>query len=261
MAIEFKKLSDVEQIEAASDNATVIVEDGGDIKRIAKRNLGGVTSWNDLTDKPFYAETKVVEILPEQSISASGSGNNFYSYMGFETNSIEDLYDKPGSVFVKINGVKYETAFTMSERGRPVLGSFTGSFDDYPYVVEWTDPTHADIGWSLDYGETITIAIYKEQEVVKKLDPKFVGGATAYVNANGEKKILYKDKNCTELLTVAELKKMGVNIVVYDATYTEQTYIAVNVTVYSDYGSITIIQDNGVIVTYYTNEYYANMPA
>lgn len=38
---EFKKLSEVEQLETASDNATVLVEEGGDIKRVPKKEVGG----------------------------------------------------------------------------------------------------------------------------------------------------------------------------------------------------------------------------
>lgn len=38
---EFKKLSEVEQIESASDNATVLIEEGGEIKRVPKKEVGG----------------------------------------------------------------------------------------------------------------------------------------------------------------------------------------------------------------------------
>lgn len=38
---EFKKLSEVEQIETASDNATVLVEEDGEIKRVPKKEVGG----------------------------------------------------------------------------------------------------------------------------------------------------------------------------------------------------------------------------
>lgn len=53
---EFKKLSEVEQIEAASDNATVLIEEGGDIKRVPKSAVGGaggyvvVITENDLNN-------------------------------------------------------------------------------------------------------------------------------------------------------------------------------------------------------------------
>ena len=38
---EFKKLSEVEQIETASDNATVLIEESGEIKRVSKKEVGG----------------------------------------------------------------------------------------------------------------------------------------------------------------------------------------------------------------------------
>lgn len=38
---EFKKLSEVEQVQTVSDTATVLVEDGGEIKRVAKSEVGG----------------------------------------------------------------------------------------------------------------------------------------------------------------------------------------------------------------------------
>ena len=38
---EFKKLSEVEQIETASNNATVLIETNGEIKRVPKKEVGG----------------------------------------------------------------------------------------------------------------------------------------------------------------------------------------------------------------------------
>lgn len=38
---EFKKLSEVEQLESASDNATVLIEESGEIKRVPKKEVGG----------------------------------------------------------------------------------------------------------------------------------------------------------------------------------------------------------------------------
>lgn len=42
---EFKKLSEVEQLESASDNATVLIEEGGDIKRVPKSAVGGASGY------------------------------------------------------------------------------------------------------------------------------------------------------------------------------------------------------------------------
>lgn len=38
---EFKKLSEVDVLNTASDNATVLIEEGGDIKRVPKKEVGG----------------------------------------------------------------------------------------------------------------------------------------------------------------------------------------------------------------------------
>ena len=38
---EFKKLSEVERVETTSNNATVLVEEGGEIKRVPKSAVGG----------------------------------------------------------------------------------------------------------------------------------------------------------------------------------------------------------------------------
>ena len=42
---EFKKLSEVDVLDTASDNATVLIEEGGDIKRVPKKEVGGAGGW------------------------------------------------------------------------------------------------------------------------------------------------------------------------------------------------------------------------
>lgn len=58
MSIETKKISELEQIAVLPEAANVLVEDSTGLKRFPANNLvstgGGVSSWNDLTDKPFY---------------------------------------------------------------------------------------------------------------------------------------------------------------------------------------------------------------
>lgn len=80
----FKKISDVGVIETANESAHVIIEDAGILKRMAAKNIGavktvngaapdadgnvvveveaGASSWNDLTDKPFYDNGQEVEV-------------------------------------------------------------------------------------------------------------------------------------------------------------------------------------------------------
>lgn len=55
---EFQKLSEVEKLETASDNASVLVEEGGEIKRVPKKEVGGAGGYvatltiNDLENPP-----------------------------------------------------------------------------------------------------------------------------------------------------------------------------------------------------------------
>ena len=99
MAYEFKKLSEVELLESVPDGATVLAEVDGVIRRVPGSGLagsggsgsgGGVSSWNDLTDKPFYAEETLVEWLAETSLEFNPEGDSA-PYMALVTPTEEML--------------------------------------------------------------------------------------------------------------------------------------------------------------------------
>ncbi len=50
MAYEFKKLSDVEVVEAPTDNANVLIEEDGVIKKAPKTAVGGNGEWDAIID-------------------------------------------------------------------------------------------------------------------------------------------------------------------------------------------------------------------
>lgn len=72
---EFKKLSEVEQIETVSDNATVLVEDGGEIKRVPKSEVGGAAAVViergavDENGPTFSCNTVTFEAMKESIVS------------------------------------------------------------------------------------------------------------------------------------------------------------------------------------------------
>lgn len=70
---EFKKLSEVEQIETASDNATVLIEEGGEIKRVPKKEVGGAGGY----------------IIHLGSGSTTATGQYIYNC----TDNYDELYD------------------------------------------------------------------------------------------------------------------------------------------------------------------------
>lgn len=62
----YKKLSEATLVESISDVANILIEENDEIKRVPKDELGGgsgVSSWNDLTDKPFGEKTVMGDTL------------------------------------------------------------------------------------------------------------------------------------------------------------------------------------------------------
>lgn len=59
MSYDFKRLSDVEVVAEPAESANVLIEENGVIKK-ASKDAVGVTSWNDLTDRPFGEEYAVL---------------------------------------------------------------------------------------------------------------------------------------------------------------------------------------------------------
>lgn len=79
MAYEFTKLSEVYDTATVSDECNVIIEDGGEIKKTAKSNIGKAqvqADWNQ-TDptQPDYIKNKLSCDLPYQQLVTDGDGN------------------------------------------------------------------------------------------------------------------------------------------------------------------------------------------
>lgn len=78
MAYEFTRLSDVPMSDSVSDECSVLVEDGGEIKRTIKSNIGKEqvqADWNQ-TDptQPDYIKNKLSCDLPYKSLVTDGTG-------------------------------------------------------------------------------------------------------------------------------------------------------------------------------------------
>lgn len=69
--VEFKKLSEVEQVETASNNATVLIEEDGEIKRVLKNKVGGSGLAKTLVFKNEYYDAALTPgwELPDGSFS------------------------------------------------------------------------------------------------------------------------------------------------------------------------------------------------
>ena len=151
-------------------DGNVVVEGGG----------GGVTSWNDLTDKPFYEEVSLETVVPEET------------YSGFTYLSALGLYGKAGMNWFSLQeGAKYivrwegqdwpVTAFKMAQQGMEaiVLGnekllSGESATPVEPFVVyQILDNNYCAI-CAMDAESSHTVGVFKDDSVIKTLDAKFL---------------------------------------------------------------------------------------
>ena len=129
---------------------------------------------------PFGVKTEMVEIVPEQSVTRNMPSDHSAVYIHVIDSPSYKIIN--GSVY---NVVLNEKSYNLGSRteyigGSPVvvLGSSTETdLTEPPFSIEYdTEMNVCMITWLKSLGETITLAIYEEQEVVKQIDPKFVGG-------------------------------------------------------------------------------------
>lgn len=176
MNYDFKKLSAVEQVSEMSDNANVLIEDNGKIKRAPNVS----SSWDALKNKPFYEEIERTTILDECSINMAylDGWDEFRTPLDFNI-SINEPIVTGQKYKVLFDGVEYEgTAY--EDEGYHALGMdlygrqeiVDGMYFGIVFSKYEGDPL---IVFTLsDIGPNHTIAIYKETSTVHKIDKKFI---------------------------------------------------------------------------------------
>ncbi len=218
MAYEFTKLSEVLDIETVSDECNVIIEDGGEIKKTAKSNIGKAqvqADWNQ-TDptQPDYIKNKLSCDSPYQQLVTDADGNAVWedrlAYDNKESASFalctsgyarfpqgRDYYDVPDEMWKLLLN---ENATIIDEVSGAVM--MNRRVDESNGVVYYS--TGASSGVTELYVSTIYKQAYlfdiglpdavigKERHTVtasigdiKQIDQKFIPPQTVYVNATG----------------------------------------------------------------------------
>lgn len=153
------------------------------IRKITKA-WGGKTTGNGISDAlsdlynnlPFGVKTEMVEIVPEQSVTGVLE-DNYYSYETIKIPLRENY-------IVVFNGKHYNVKNNggvggICEIGEP-LNNYNPAFLQYPFSISGgtniNDEINGLVMWKPDLGETITLAIYEEQEIVIPLNSKFAPG-------------------------------------------------------------------------------------
>ena len=151
-------------------DGNVVVEGGG----------GGVISWNDLTDKPFYEEVSLETIVPEETYSGFVflSGLNLYGKAGMNWFSLQE----GEKYIVRWHGEEWPvTAFKMAQQGMEaiVLGnekllSGESATPVEPFVVYQITANNYCAVCAFDQEASHTFGIFKDGTVIHPLDAKFL---------------------------------------------------------------------------------------
>ncbi|MBE6961278.1 MAG: hypothetical protein E7445_02360 [Ruminococcaceae bacterium] len=160
----------------ASGNVEIEVGTGG----------GGVSSWNDLTDKPFYEEPGLVELLPETE--ATGTTDPTFGQVWQITAAPALLIGETYTVvyngaFYQCVGMPAPEGFTTDEAD-VALGNFAvvGGTDTGEPFAMLVMPNLGNI-MAIDLAESasVTIAIYQGGTAVHPLHPKYLPDGVPYI--------------------------------------------------------------------------------
>lgn len=133
---------------------------------------GGVSSWNDLTDKPFGEETTVKEVLAECQPVYSEDMDG----MSIFTEEREIDLTVGAEYIVNWNGVDYVCVAKETADGDVYLGNgmaFTGDDSGEPFMVAVV-PSIGLQFIDFDGSTTLTISIRQETKTIKTIDPKYI---------------------------------------------------------------------------------------
>lgn len=213
---------------------------------------GGVTSWNDLEDRPFGEESGLVEVLPEITVTGEEG------YELFIPNVVDVTAGE--TYIVTHNGVEYEqVGQAIDMDGTPVVGfgdlsALGGSGNGEPFTMLLFP---ADVASQMGVGGMVmntdgsavaVISIYQNGTVIKPLDPKFLPDGVPYVIDDGERvEVLaecqpaYASENDAFMVTNAPELRVGetYKVLINGVEYVTQSVGWAS----SDQGSIIILGD------------------
>lgn len=121
---EFKKLSEVDLLETSSDNTTVLVEDGGEIKRVPKKEVGGAGGY--------------VVTLTQDDIMITDFSNSYPAAMcSINYDEMYDVLTAGGSVYIDISVFTFEQQSAPNAVASAAIPQPTNFAGHKLMVMEW----------------------------------------------------------------------------------------------------------------------------
>lgn len=191
----FKKLSEAEIVQSPKQGAHFVLEEDGLLKRIAAENIevgggsggAGVSSWNDLTDKPFYEEKVALDIQWDGEIGdrvyvdLNGDGSQLMVHVSDHTLTKELVGTTIGFTATDDNGVTTDETIVLSSEhiisfmGMTMIGESQAvviPHDNFEFMGALVFPK-AGLYFAKANGRFVTTSLTGEVTVVHKLDEKY----------------------------------------------------------------------------------------
>lgn len=169
---EFKKLGEVDVAGTPAEDANVLIEENGQIKRAPKNAVAPPPkplSWEDIQNKPFYTETEVITVLENQAVTAGTPAMIGVTKMFGVGDTVEVVY----------NGSRYVAVARYSQGGAYVgNASLVGAGDDTgePFLIAPARENTLGVACIND----ATVSVYITIETVHKLDAKYLPNVGGY---------------------------------------------------------------------------------
>ena len=216
---EYIDLNNTEVLAEAGENAKLVVEEDGELKRIPAQDIGKAVNWDQLQGKPFY-EQELLKVEPSVDANNLGivwrkvsdnnlstpleNGLNAQAWMGGTTGTVNVytvgdfvIYGEFFAVFVK----KANAVLDCAAIGLDMFGILATFPEVGMYFAESPEPMPL-LGLAVAGASEPEITWDGSSVRIKPLDAKFlpegVGGKLFYYNDNNR---LCHDAQCTKEVT------------------------------------------------------------
>ena len=153
---------------------------------------GGVSSWNDLTDKPFYYNSETSQIFDNSSMPSSSSTMNGIPFIGHQQVITEDVYNKLAvegkKCIITVDGNEFTCVCKWVE-GNGLAWYAYGNTDAFLGTGNTGESFIMIPGWNTVNNQTVyflvmiyitdtqatdhVCSLYTLEETLKKLDAKY----------------------------------------------------------------------------------------
>lgn len=172
-----------ENVKIFYDKIVAMINNGG--------TSGGVSSWNDLTDKPFYEDEVIKTIIGETTYVIPYSMNSGLYEKTFDTDLTEYPFNEGEKYIVVINGTEYESTCLQDSGVFGFMVSYSGNIatdvydEDFIFFIMYM-PNSIQIMLGYHFAKqfeqkdaNIRIEIKQRTGEVKCLDEKFIPSSIA----------------------------------------------------------------------------------